>query len=100
MTRQAAIVYIPVVIPALLLTGVVFLWIAIYFQQKMIQDVKRLAPSKATGLRNLYETALDNGRVRREHKRLLPKSKTRSRMKTFVVLALVAWLLGILLSAL
>jgi hypothetical protein len=77
-------------------TGIVFGWIAIYFNQKMIQDVKRLAPSKAKGLRNLFET-IDYGRVWREHKRLFTKSKVRTRAKTFLILCVVTCLAGFIL---
>lgn len=62
----------------------------------MVQDVKRLSPSRAIGLRNLFET-IDNGRVWREHKRLFRKSKVRNRAKLFLILCVVTCLAGFIL---
>ena len=71
----------------------VFAWIGASLNQKLVNDVRRRAPSKATGLRNLYETN-DNGRVWREHRRLFPKSRVRTRARVFLTLAGVTMLAG------
>jgi hypothetical protein len=83
----------------LFIGGIVLFWIAVHFNFKMQMDVKRLASSKAKGLRNLFET-IDNGRVWREHKRLFPVSNTRRRAKAFFIAAAVAVITGFVLFAL
>ena len=83
----------------LFIGGLVLFWIALHFNFKMQMDVKRLAPSKAKGLRNLFET-IDNGRVWREHKRLFPVSNVRRRAKAFFIVAAVAVVTGFVLFVL
>lgn len=77
-------------------TGIVFGWIGIHFNSRMRDDVKRLAPSRAVGLRNLFDT-IDNGRIWREHKRVFPKSRVRNRAKAFFVAALFLVLVSFVL---
>jgi hypothetical protein len=74
----------------------IFAFIGTTLNQKLVNDVKRRAPSKATGLRNLYETN-DNGRVWREHRQLFPKSRVRTRARAFLTLAGVTMLAGFFL---
>ena len=78
---------------ALLGIGFVLGWIGIDLNWELVDDVRRLAPSKATGLRNFYET-WDNNRVWREHKRLFPKSHVRTRSQAFLTLSAVMWFAG------
>jgi hypothetical protein len=80
---------------ALIAIGIVLGSIGIHFNQKMVDDVKRRVPSKAAGLRNLFET-YDNDRVWREHKRLYPKSHVRTRAKIFLTLSAVIVLAGVI----
>jgi hypothetical protein len=81
---------------SLFVAGILLGWVAVYFNWTMQTDVKRLAPSAATGLRKLYET-IDNRRVWREHRRLLPESKTRGRTKVFLILSVTFALIGFVL---
>jgi hypothetical protein len=81
----------------LVVLGIVLGWIGTYFNHRMIIDVKRLAPSKATGLRNLFETT-SRRRVWREHKRLFSKSRVRTRATFFLTLSAVTVLAGFVLA--
>jgi hypothetical protein len=80
----------------LLCIGVVSAWIAFHFSVKMNFEVERRTPSKSTGLRNLLE-ATQTIRIWRDHKRLFPESKLRSRAKAFYILAGVSTFLGFIL---
>ena len=78
----------------LIAIGLVLGWISIHFNQKMVEEVKRQVPSKASGLRNLFET-YDNNRVWREHKRLFPESRLKARSQLFLVLSATMWAAGL-----
>ena len=77
-------------------TGIVLGWIGIHFNSRVRDDVKRLAPSRAIRLRNLFDT-ISNARTWTEHRRLFPKSRVRNQPKAFFMAALFVVLVGFVL---